>query len=82
MIIAPNIENFIAYIIIVATISFLLLVLPMLLAPTRSFSSDKLSAYECGFEPFRAPNEVVEHHFIIVAILFVIFDLELVFLFP
>jgi NADH-quinone oxidoreductase subunit A len=41
-----------------------------------------LSAYECGFLPFEDARDKFEIKFYIVAILFVIFDLEISFLFP
>jgi NADH:ubiquinone oxidoreductase subunit 3 (subunit A) len=82
MFLYPSTELFLSYLVIVATISLVLLTLPAGLSPSRAFSIEKLSAYECGFEPFRTSKEAVEHHFIVVAILFVIFDLELIFLFP
>lgn len=43
---------------------------------------EKLSAYECGFEPIGDPAEQFNVRFYIVAMLFVIFDLEIAFLFP
>jgi NADH-quinone oxidoreductase subunit A len=43
---------------------------------------NKLSAYECGFLPFEDARDRFEIKFYIVAILFVIFDLEISFLFP
>jgi NADH-quinone oxidoreductase subunit A len=45
-------------------------------------NTEKLSAYECGFEPFDEARKTFDVHFYIVAILFIIFDLEVVFLFP
>ena len=43
---------------------------------------EKLSAYECGFEPFQDARNKVDIRFYIVAILFIIFDIEVVFLMP
>ena len=45
-------------------------------------NSEKLSIYECGFSPFEDSRGRFEVRFYIVAILFMIFDLEIVFLFP
>ena len=42
----------------------------------------KLSTYECGFIPFSDVRSKFEIHFYLVAILFIIFDLEILFLFP
>ena len=43
---------------------------------------EKLSAYECGFEPFADSRMEFDVRFYLVAILFIIFDLEIAFLFP
>lgn len=43
---------------------------------------EKVSAYECGFEPFQDARNQVDVSFCIVAILFLIFDIEIIFLFP
>jgi NADH-quinone oxidoreductase subunit A len=43
---------------------------------------EKISAYECGFEPFQDARNKVDIKFYIVAILFIIFDIEVVFLLP
>ena len=42
----------------------------------------KLSSYECGFQPFEDSRQSFNIEFYLVGILFVIFDLEIVFLFP
>ncbi len=44
--------------------------------------SEKLSAYECGFEAFTDTRGQFDVRFYLVAILFIIFDLEVAFLFP
>ena len=44
--------------------------------------SEKVSAYECGFEPFEDARSKFDVRFYLVAILFIIFDLEVAFLFP
>ena len=43
---------------------------------------EKLSAYECGFEPFEDSRMKFDVRYYLVAILFIIFDLEIAFLFP
>ncbi|QLK52233.1 NADH-quinone oxidoreductase subunit A [Ehrlichia ruminantium] len=62
-------------------ISFLFSVLPMLLA-SRNPDSSKLSSYECGFSPLGNSRKIFNIRFYLVAILFIIFDLEIAFLFP
>jgi NADH-quinone oxidoreductase subunit A len=44
--------------------------------------TEKLSPYECGFEPFEDTRGRFDVRFYLVAILFIIFDLEVAFLFP
>jgi len=44
--------------------------------------SEKLSPYECGFEPFADARSKFDVRFYLVAILFIIFDLDVAFLFP
>jgi NADH-quinone oxidoreductase subunit A len=44
--------------------------------------SEKLSPYECGFEPFEDARIRFDVRYYLVAILFIIFDLEVAFLFP
>ena len=49
---------------------------------TRRPDSEKLSPYECGFEAFGDARMKFDVRFYLVAILFIIFDLEIAFLFP
>ena len=44
--------------------------------------TEKVSVYECGFDPFGDSRQKFEVRFFLVAILFIIFDLEISFLFP
>jgi NADH:ubiquinone oxidoreductase subunit 3 (subunit A) len=44
--------------------------------------AEKVSVYECGFDPFGDSRQKFEIRFFLVAILFIIFDLEISFLFP
>ena len=53
-----------------------------LLAARQKPYAEKLSAYECGFEPFDDARRKFDVRFYLVAILFIIFDLEVAFLFP
>ena len=59
----------------------LLLVLGWVLGPRRP-DAEKVSAYECGFEPFEDTRSRFDVRYYLVAILFIIFDLEIAFLFP
>ena len=62
-------------------IGLLLMISPFLIA-IRNPDSEKNSAYECGFEPFENARMKFDIRFYLVAILFLIFDLEVAFLFP
>jgi NADH-quinone oxidoreductase subunit A len=44
--------------------------------------TEKVSAYECGFDPYEDARNVFDIRFYLVAILFIIFDLEAVYFFP
>ena len=57
------------------------IVLNFILSP-KNPDPEKLSAYECGFEPFSDSRMEFDVRFYLVAILFIIFDLEIAFLFP
>jgi len=48
----------------------------------RSEDNEKVSPYECGFDPFEDTRNTFDVRFYLVAILFIIFDLEIAFLFP
>ena len=52
------------------------------LASPKNPDPEKLSAYECGFEAFDDSRMEFDVRFYLVAILFIIFDLEIAFLFP
>ena len=53
-----------------------------LVAARQNPNSEKLSPYECGFEPFEDARMRFDVRYYLVAILFIIFDLEVAFLFP
>jgi NADH-quinone oxidoreductase subunit A len=58
-----------------------LIVIPLIVAPSKP-DPEKLSAYECGFPAFGDARMKFDVRFYLVAILFIIFDLEVAFLFP
>ncbi|HKQ10227.1 MAG TPA: NADH-quinone oxidoreductase subunit A [Rhizomicrobium sp.] len=58
-----------------------LIVVPLVIAPSKP-NPEKLSAYECGFPAFGDARMKFDVRFYLVAILFIIFDLEVAFLFP
>lgn len=59
-----------------------IMVLASLLAGKQNPDPDKLSAYECGFDAFTDTRGRFDVRFYLVTLLFIIFDLEIAFLFP
>ncbi len=77
-------ENYLPIIIFMALavgIGVLLIIIGALVSP-RHPNPEKVSQYECGFEPFESARLKFDVRFYLVAILFIIFDLEVAFLFP
>jgi len=64
-----------------AVLGSVLIVVPLVVAPSKP-DPEKLSAYECGFPAFGDARAKFDVRFYLVAILFIIFDLEVAFLFP
>ena len=62
-------------------LSVLILVLSYLLS-VQNPETEKLSSYECGFEPYEDARHKFSVNFYIVAILFIVFDIEAMYLFP
>ena len=69
------------YFIIALALASLILGLAFIFA-TRKADPEKISAYECGFDPFVDARSRFDIQFYLVSILFIIFDLEVTFLFP
>ena len=69
------------FLIVSTGIGIALLVIGNLLGPKRP-SSEKLSPYECGFEAFEDARMRFDVRYYLIAILFIVFDLEIAFLFP
>lgn len=62
-------------------LAVLLVVLPFLISKLKEGGA-KTSAYECGFDPFDQRRSLFDVRFYLVSILFIIFDLEVVLMFP
>lgn len=69
------------YFIIALALSLILVGVSFVFA-TKKSDPEKISAYECGFDPFDDARSRFDIQFYLVAILFIIFDLEVTFLFP
>jgi NADH-quinone oxidoreductase subunit A len=66
---------------IAVALASVIIVASLILARQKP-DSEKLSPYECGFEPFADARAKFDVRFYLVSILFIIFDLEVAFLFP
>ena len=73
--------SIILFLVIAIGLSSAFIFLNFLFAP-KNPDPEKLSSYECGFEPFSDSRMEFDVRFYLVAILFIIFDLEIAFLFP
>ena len=73
--------SIILFLFIAIGLSFGFVLANFLAAPSNP-DPEKLSAYECGFEAFDDSRMEFDVRFYLVAILFIIFDLEIAFLFP
>jgi len=77
-------ENYLpvlVFLIIGGGVGAIMLAIGWVLGPTRP-DAEKLSPYECGFEAFEDSRMKFDVRYYLVAILFIIFDLEIAFLFP
>nr|YP_010273934.1 NADH dehydrogenase subunit 3 [Bulinus truncatus]QYJ56637.1 NADH dehydrogenase subunit 3 [Bulinus truncatus] len=63
-------------------LSLIMLIMFMLLSFKKSPSSEKLTSFECGFEPLSEMRSPFSIRFFILIILFLIFDIEISLLFP
>jgi NADH-quinone oxidoreductase subunit A len=81
---AMNLEQYlpvILFILVGAAVGVAPQVIGFLLGPNRP-NSEKSSPYECGFEAFEDARMKFDVRYYLVAILFILFDLEIAFLFP
>jgi len=69
------------FLLIAVLLAFIIVTLSYLLA-VQNPETEKLSPYECGFEPYEDARNTFEIKFYVVAILFIIFDIETMFLLP
>jgi NADH-quinone oxidoreductase subunit A len=69
------------FLVIACGLAVVMMSIPYVVAPRRP-DKEKMSAYECGFEAFDDARAQFDVRFYLVAILFIVFDLEVAFLFP
>jgi NADH:ubiquinone oxidoreductase subunit 3 (subunit A) len=73
---------YLAYYIVSVFFVTLLLVAITFVLSKKQYYSEKVSAYECGFEPFHGIRRPVNINFYNIALLFLLFDVEVVLLLP
>ena len=71
----------ILFLFIALGLSCAFVVVNLILSP-KNPDPEKLSAYECGFDPYEDARHTFDVRFYLIAILFMIFDIEAMFLFP
>jgi NADH:ubiquinone oxidoreductase subunit 3 (subunit A) len=76
-----NYSNIFIFLLFSLFLSILIFNLSFLLIKQKD-DLEKLTAYECGFNPYDDARKIFDVKFYLVAILFIIFDLEAVFIFP
>ena len=76
-----NYFNIFIFLILSLFLSILIFILSFSLIKQKD-DLEKLTAYECGFNPYDDARKIFDVKFYLVAILFIIFDLEAVFVFP
>ena len=76
-----NYSNIFLFLILSLFLSILIFMLSFSLIKQKD-DLEKLTAYECGFNPYDDARKIFDVKFYLVAILFIIFDLEAVFIFP
>lgn len=81
MILFQEYENIGFFALIAAILACLIFGASFLLS-TPLPDTEKLSTYECGFDPYEDARKAFDVRFYLVAILFIIFDIETVFIFP
>ena len=69
------------FLIVATGIGVALLIVGSVLGPKRP-TAEKLSPYECGFEAFEDARMQFDVRYYLIAILFIVFDLEIAFIFP
>jgi len=74
--------NVIVFLCLGVALGAVLMLLTFLFSQSRSLDSEKLSPYECGFDPFDDCRAEFSIHFYLLGIMFIVFDLEVVLLLP
>jgi len=70
------------FFVLIAIILSVIIVLFSYLLAIQNPETEKLSTYECGFEPYEDARNIFDVKFYLVAIMFIVFDIETMFLIP
>lgn len=73
---------FYSFLALMISVLIMFLVSLLMWRSSVSINKEKLSAYECGFNPFAEARYKFEVKFYLVSLLFIIFDVEIIYLFP
>lgn len=69
------------FLLVCVLLAIILLLVSFIVSP-KVLDSEKVSSYECGFEPFNNARSTFDVHFYVVGVLFLIFDLEIAYILP
>ena len=81
MLFSNDFSKIVLFSLFVLFLGFVIILLSYFFSPSDPMGQ-KLSSYECGFEPYEDSRNIFDIRFYLVAILFIIFDLEAIYLFP
>ncbi|MCP4354638.1 MAG: NAD(P)H-quinone oxidoreductase subunit 3 [Proteobacteria bacterium] len=70
------------FLLVSLAIGLAMLLIPFVVAKRKKGPTAKYDAYECGNKPFESPRKIIDFKFYLIAILFIIFEVELCVLFP
>jgi len=68
--------------IIICTLLVIVLLSIMFVLSIKNFDQEKILPYECGFEEFSSTRNLFDIRYYVIAILFLLFDIETIYLFP
>jgi NADH-quinone oxidoreductase subunit A len=75
-------DDLLLLLLLVATVIVLGLIIISYCLAYQNLNADKIAAYECGFQPFEDIRQRFDIKYYMIGILFIIFDLEIMFILP
>jgi len=70
------------FLLVSLAIGLVMLLIPFIVAKRKKGPPSKYDAYECGNKPFETPRKIINFKFFLIAILFIIFEVEMCIMFP